>query len=171
MTPISSDPQKRAIQIGQLKRGTSHPGNRSALKHGAMARIAARDLDAKTREIMAALAADAPVRTAENELPAADAVAVRMLADALIRLERIGNYLDRRGWEGEDGKPRPVLEHDTRLRGHVLDLLKELGMTPAARAKLGLDLVRGLSHAEKLDAHIAEHYGDGNGDVVDGTAT
>ena len=80
---------------------------------------------------------------------------VRQLADALCRLDDIGDYLQRRGWEDENGKARPALEVEGRLRGHVLDLLRELGMTPAARAKLGLDLVRAQSASERLADDLA----------------
>jgi hypothetical protein len=52
-----------------------------------------------------------------------------------------------------------VLDYEARLRGHALDLMRELGMTPAARAKLGLDLARLASPAERLDAHLEGRYG------------
>ena len=54
--------------------------------------------------------------------------------------------------EDDSGRPRPVLEYEGRLRGHVLDLLRELGMTPSSRAKLGVDLVR----VKALDDELAE---------------
>jgi hypothetical protein len=129
------------------------------VSHGAYAAIAAQRLDAKVAEVFAALAADVPVRAADGSLPGADAPAVRLLAEALCRLDSIGAYLTRRGWEDDDGRPRPVLDHEARLRAHALDLMRELGLTPAARAKLGLDLAKLASPAERLDAHIEGRYG------------
>jgi phage terminase small subunit len=121
--------------------------------------VAAEHLDAKAQAIFEALAADVPVRAEDGGLPAPDAPAIRLLADALCRLDSIAEYLARRGWEDESGRPRPVLDYEARLRGHALDLMRELGMTPAARAKLGLDLARLASPAERLDAHLEGRYG------------
>ncbi|MDQ6807522.1 MAG: P27 family phage terminase small subunit [Actinomycetota bacterium] len=142
--PLSSDPAKRSRQLANLTpgAGSGDRGDRRALSHGAYSQIEPERLDSKVREVLAALTADAPVREVDGGLPAADGVAVRQLAEALARLDTIAEYLGRRGWEDESGKPRPVLDYEGRLRSHVLELLKELGMTPASRAKLGLDLVR-----------------------------
>ena len=53
-----------------------------------------------------------------------------------------------------------MLAYEGRLRSHVLDLLRELGMTPAARAKLGLDLVRAQSAGDVLTRIVAEGNGE-----------
>jgi len=127
-------------------------GNRRAVRHGAFAALPAERVDAKVEQVAAALAEDAPVRAVDGGLPAADAVIVRQLAETLCRLDDIAEYLLRRGWEDDSGKPRPVLEYEGRLRGHVLDLLRELGMTPRSRAALGLDLARS---ARTLEDEIA----------------
>jgi hypothetical protein len=166
--PLSNDPKKAAIQKANLRRGgpAPTPGTQLAVKHGAFAKVALPRLDAKTREITDALAADAPVRAADGGLPAADLPAVRLLADTLCRLDSIGEYLERRGWESEDGKPRPVLEYEARLRSQSLDLLKELGMTPASRAKLGLDLARTHRTLEEEAAGGREAW-----QSIDGTAS
>jgi phage terminase small subunit len=99
------------------------------------------ELAPKTAAVFAALAEDAPIREADA-LPNADTAVVRMLAEALVRIDRIADFLDRRGWQDEKGEPRPVLDYERRLRDHALDLMRELGMTPASRLKLGVDLVR-----------------------------
>lgn len=70
-----------------------------------------------------------------------------MLAEALCRLESVAEYLNRRGWETDDGEPRPAVEVERRLRVEVADHLDALGMTPRSRAKLGLDLSRGFDLA------------------------
>lgn len=152
MSPLSTDPVKRSRQLANLQpgRGAAGTGNRRTVAHGAYAQIATERLDVKAREVFAALTVDAPVRADGGGLPAADVAVVRLLADALCRLDDIGGYLARRGWEGEDGKPRPVLDYEARLRAHSLDLMRELGMTPASRAKLGLDLIRGRSLEDEL---------------------
>jgi phage terminase small subunit len=128
--------------------------------HGAYAALSPERIGAKVRAVTDALAQDAPVRDVDGGLPAADAVVVRQLGEALCRLDDISAYLQRRGWEDESGRPRPVLEYEGRLRGHVLDLLRELGMTPKSRAALGLDLMRA---AETLDGYLETTYGDENG--------
>jgi Phage terminase, small subunit len=149
--PLSQDPDKRARQLANLQLAPPAPaGHQRAVSHGAYAQIARADLEEKVAAVYDALSSDAPVRDGDGTLPAADGPAIRMLAEALCRLDRIQEYLDRRGWEDSAGKPRPVLEYEARLRAHSLDLLKELGMTPASRAKLGLDLVRSMDLASAM---------------------
>lgn len=158
--PTSRDPRRAAIQRANLRNAPAAPvGNRRAATHGAYAALPAERVDEKVREVAAALAQDAPVRAEDGGLPAADVVVVRQLAETLCRLDDISDYLVRRGWEDDSGKPRPVLEYEGRLRSHVLDLLRELGMTPRSRAALGLDLVRAASAGDQLDAHLRERYG------------
>jgi hypothetical protein len=136
----SDNPESRARSLANLRDGPAAPlGNRYTVKHGVYATIAEAELEAKTREIFDALAADAPVRAADGGLPAHDALAVRMLADALIRRER-ALAEEAHGLEvtsgPNKGKLRGVVEFGLRLDSQVLDLLRELGLTPLARAKL-----------------------------------
>jgi hypothetical protein len=150
------------LSLSGLSAATSHAANlragagagdgglARARQHGLYARLSAERIDAKVREVAAAIAEDAPVRADDGGLPVHDTVAVRQLAEALCRLDDIGDYLQRRGREDEQGKPRPVLEYEGKLRGHVLDLLRELGITPAARVRLGLHLVRVQSASDGL---------------------
>jgi hypothetical protein len=159
---LSSDPAKRQRQLANLKprAGGGDLGYGRARRHGAYAKLPAERVDAKVRQVAQAIGEDAPVRADDGGLPAHDTVVVRQLAEALCRLDDIGDYLQRRGWEDEDGKERPVLAYEGRLRSHVLDLLRELGMTPAARAKLGLDLVRAQSAGDVLTRIVAEGNGE-----------
>jgi hypothetical protein len=162
--PLSGDPVKRRNQLANLRNAPAAPqGNSRHRVHGAYARVLPFVLDAKATTIFDALAGDAPVRADDGGLPAADALPVRLLAELLCRLDSIGEYLGRRGWEGEDGQPRPVLDVEARLRGQAVELMRELGLTPASRVKLGVDLVRGLSAAERLDDHLSKTYGGGAG--------
>ena len=121
--------------------------NARAVKHGAYAAVTAHELDGKTREIFDALGEDAPVREVDGALPAADTLVVRMLAEVMVRRERVRVTELRHGLETPDGRLRGVVEYGLRLDGQALELAKELGMTPRSRAALGLDLAR----AERVD--------------------
>ena len=159
--PLSRDPAARARQLANLRRsGPPAPsGNQFARRHGAYARLAAEELEGKTREIFDALAADAPVRTPDGALPAPDALVVRLLAECLVRRERVHTETLKHGLENRDGSLRGIAAFGLRLDEQALALCRELGLTPAARAKLGVDLVRGLAAIDQLDAHLAETYG------------
>jgi len=161
---VSKDPVKRAAQRANLRViPPLSPGR--PVSHGAYARVAVDRLDVKTREIFDALSLDAPLRDRDGSLPAADSVVVRLLADTLCRLDSIGEYLQRRGWQNEDGSPRSVLDTERYLRASALDLLREMGMTPRARAALGIDVVRGAGAAFDLARHWSDD-GDGPDDVA-----
>lgn len=156
--PLSRDPAKRSKQLDNLRRGGMHAGGRP-VQHGAYAALPAKRVDAKVQEVADAIGADAPVRADDGGLPAHDAIVVRQLAETLCRLDDVTAYLQRRGFEDDAGKPRTALDIEHRLRSHVLDLLRELGMTPSARAKLGLDLVRAASAQDTLQEHLTATYG------------
>lgn len=141
--PTSRDPAKRLRQLANLRNAPAAPlGNRRAVKHGVYARIVEVELQDKARQIFDALSADAPVRAADGGLPAADSLAVRMLAEVMVRRERVRVEELRHGFEAPDGKLRGVVEYGLRLDAQALELAKELGLTPSSRAKLGLDLAR-----------------------------
>ena len=146
--PLSRDSEKKAAQLANLRPGAKapEPGNVRALRHGGYGRIA-ETLEAKAGEVYEALSADAPLRGPDGGLPPADAAAVTLLARCLVRLESVCEYLDRRGWETEDGAPRPAVELEARLRREAADHLDALGMSPRSRARLGLDLQRGFDLA------------------------
>jgi hypothetical protein len=137
--------------LANLRRGvTKAPvGNTRSLRHGAYARVAEQTLDEKTKAIFDALAADAPLRDADGELPSHDAVMVRLLADCMCRLDSIGAWLAGR-WATDEA--RPVLDVEMKLRNQALDLAESMGMTPRSRARLGLDVRR----AETFD--LARHW-------------
>lgn len=175
---LSQDPEKRARSLANLEKGrraqalrspaygtpTANPrhplfesGNQVGRTHGGKAVVAPELLETKTREITAILSAAAPVRDHTGGLPAADVVAVRLLADTLCRLDSVSQWLAENGlFDGADVRPAVTLERQ--LRSQALEIAGELGMTPKARAALGVDLIRGLSAAERLDDHLHKTY-------------
>jgi len=84
----------------------------------------------------------APVRAANGDLPVYDRALVRLLAQALCRLEDVTPWLDKHGAFDRRGKPRSALRWEARLRREVAGYLDAMGMTPKARARLGVDLAR-----------------------------
>jgi hypothetical protein len=146
MGGLSSDPEARAKQLANLVpgAGAAGPGNTRTVSHGAYAAIARDRLDAKMREIFDALAEDAPLREADGSLPAADVLAVELLAETLCRRENLRSHLADFGWRDQETKePRTaLLDLERRLRKEAATYLDQLGMTPRSRARLGLDLVR-----------------------------
>jgi hypothetical protein len=161
--PASRDPAKRARQLANLAPAPplTPLGNRRAATHGAYAAIAVERVELKARQLFDAVASDAPVRDA-GELPSHDGVVVRLLAETLCRIDDVAEFIARRGWQDDKGRPRSaVLEIEQRLRSQALDLLRELGMTPRSRAALGLDLVRVASAQDQLAEHVRDTYGGG----------
>lgn len=164
--PLSRDPAARERQLANLKRGGHLPAppaaNRRAVSHGGYAEIATERLDAKAREVFAALSADAPVRDAAGELPAADAVSVRLLAECLCRLDDVGAHLRDRGLFDDEGAMRPAVELERRLRLEAADHADSLAMSPRSRARLGVDTARAFD--------LAQHWAEGE-DVIEGEAS
>jgi hypothetical protein len=162
--PLSGDPDARGRQLANLRRGGHHPNGTQRIEHGAYMRVLDQaDLDAAERRVLDALAADAPVRAAGGGLPAADATAVRLLADVCVRLDGVRDFLRRRGLENERGQLREsVLDLERRLRVEAAGHASALGMTPASRLALGLDLARTVDLAQQWAAEAASD------DVLDG---
>lgn len=139
---VSKDPTRRAAQLANLNASPPvGPGRGRPAEHGGYAKVAREQLDVRASEVFAALAEDAPVRDVGGGLPTADAVPVRLLAEALCRLESVSAFLNARGWQDDAGTVRPAVDLEARLRREALDLSESLGMTPR-RAKLGLALAR-----------------------------
>lgn len=120
-------------------------GNQRALTHGGHAVVAPVEAECVVEAIRAVL----PVQHA------ADAWVVAELADALIRLHRFRRFVDANDpWMARSrtalNKVRSAMYWEERYTGRVFRLLRDLGMTPAARAKLGVDLMRQVSLAEAM---------------------
>jgi hypothetical protein len=136
---LSSDPQKRAKQLKNLKPAPPTPkGAKRNLTHGATATPSPRRQAALERQIAAAL----PVRDADGSAPAADAIAVRLLAVALCRHESCARYVTKHGAITRGGKLSAAAEWEDKLYARCLRLSEQLGLTPASRVKLGLTLAQ-----------------------------
>lgn len=160
--PLSDDPSKRQRQLANLKQAPPAPRrNARARVHGGYAQVAEARLDASAREVFAAVASDAPLRGPDGELPASDAVAVRLLADCLCRLDDVSaNIRDHGLFDAKTKALRPVVELERRLRQEAREHAGELGLTPRSRVALGLDLARGAdlatAMAEDAERELAE---------------
>jgi hypothetical protein len=116
-------------------------GNKRGLVHGAHAEPPAKRVRDIEDRLYEALAASAPVREGDR-LPAADEHTVRLLARTLARLESVSAWLDEHGPLDAKGKPRSAANWERRLTSTAAKLLGSLGMNPAARARLGVDIKR-----------------------------
>lgn len=145
--PVGGGGARNPASLANLQRGggqTFTPDNAAARRHGGYAAVAVERLDARARRVFDALAVDAPLRGPDGELPAHDAGMVRLLAECLCRLDDVAQHLADAGWiDQKTGQPRlAVLDLERRLRGEAAGYMDRLGMSPRARAALGLDLAR-----------------------------
>lgn len=151
--PLSRDPEKRARQLANLRPAPAAPaGHSRSLVHGGRAEVLFRDVSDAVRELLDVLGELAPVRDPDGSLPAADAVAVERAARALKRYRHLAGWLDLHGRLTDAGDVKPASEYELRAERELAAALAELGMTPASRAKLGLDLQRAATSAEEADA-------------------
>jgi hypothetical protein len=163
--PLSKDPRARSRQLANLRRGDTKPtGNQSARTHGGYARVVLDRLEERERLIFEALAEDAPLRDENGNLPRRDAVAVRLLAQCLCRLEDVSanvnvyGVLEQRG--KRKGQIRPAVELEARLRVEAREHCAGLGMSPAACARLGVDVARVANATQSLGMIEAELTGE-----------
>ncbi len=74
-------------------------------------------------------------------------------ASALARVRLMTAYLDRNGWLDHRGTPRKANQLLEKAEATLLAYLRELGCTPAAASRLGLNLSRTrLTLAEQIQA-------------------
>jgi hypothetical protein len=154
---LSQDRRRRARQLANLQpgRGAARPGDQRARKHGAKAAaVLARDMDAKVREIFEAIGQDLPVTDESGQMPPADAPAVKLLAEVLVRLDGIASYIRDRGQvDPKTGKLRESLfALERSLRNEARDHLEGLALNPRSRYRIGVDYVRGRSVIEAMEA-------------------
>lgn len=172
--PLSRDPEARARQLANLKSGErsgnlipgqgAEAGKAARTSHGAYSERLVADVNAEVRELLEALSDAAPVRAVDGGLPAHDVIAVERAARLLRRYRAVENYLDLHGLLDEKGNVRPAAELSDQLGASLDRVLAALGMTPAARAKLGVDLAR--------SADLASWMSDGaDDDAIEGSVS
>jgi hypothetical protein len=128
-------------------------GNTRAVTHGARATIRRDELDDEVAEIYRALAESAPVRDPDGGLPQADEAAIEIAARALKRWRRIVTWLDLHGRIDEQtGEPKAAAGLELSCERRLHEALDVLGMNPASRQKIGLDVAR----ASQFD--LAAHW-------------
>ena len=155
MSPTRRDPVKAKRQLANLQpgAGAGDGGLQRARTHGAYARVHAERVGQREAEIYEALAADAPLRTGD-ELPVHDGAIVTLLAECMCRREDVAanvrdfGIFEQRG--RRKGQLRTVLDAEARLRREAAGYLEQLGMTPASRVKVGLDLQRADNLADAM---------------------
>ena len=79
-----------------------------------------------------------------------DRPALESAAVLLRQRQRLEEWLNKHGPVDEKGQPRPALEVLIKVERALLEHLRELGMTPASRAKLGVDVARTFDLARAL---------------------
>lgn len=155
----ATTPEGREAQLANLRPAPPPPlGNQRPRQHGGYSIVDRERLDARAKTIFDTLAADAPLRDGEGGLPVADRAVVALLAECLCRLEDVTAWLNEHGLMDSRGRVRPAVDLEARLRKEAAGYMRDLGMTPTARARLGLDLTRTLSAGDRLDAHLRENY-------------
>lgn len=163
---LSKRPAARARQLANLTPRPPAPesGNQRARTHGGYATVARDRLEAKVLEVFDAVASDAPLRDADGELPRHDHAQVALLAECLCRLEDVSaNLRDYGLFDQKTGAARPALEVERLLRREAADHLDAMGMSPRSRARLGLDVARGIDLAQAMaaDAEAERRERDG----------
>lgn len=132
------------------------PGNGAAIRHGAQA--GAWRLAPRTLEIADTLRPLVPGYCDGDE------VTLRLLALVLARLERAEEWLAEEGSifrPGKRGEPFAVVRLMSTWEGQAAKLAAALGLSPAARARIGSDAAAGRAGVV-LEEHLRRAYGGGS---------
>jgi len=146
---ISSDPEQRVKQIAAIQPppNPAGEGNTRTLKHGAWSeRYLSPLVEEKETELLSLL-------EEASYIANVDRIIVRNLARTLARLERFDWYLDQEGdvvITGNKTKLNPVISAYFTALESCRRHCEALGLTPGARAKLGVDLMRYKDVAERM---------------------
>ena len=132
MSASEHPPEWTANASGALEKSAS-PRRKRHEQHGASADLA---LAPRAEELADSLRDLVPASSASDE------PTIRLLGLVLAHIERANLYLDERGILDRRGSPRAVLKVLSAWENTAARLLRDLGMTPASRAHLGLELVR-----------------------------
>ena len=146
--PLSGDPDARRRQIANLKPGArvAPTGNVRARRHGGYSEALVADVEREIVELRDALGATAPLRDSEGGLPAADTVAFERAARALRRYRTVDQWVALHGaLDEKTGDVKPAARLADELGRSLDGILDRLGLTPAGRTRLGLDVARAQS--------------------------
>lgn len=133
--------------------GTETPGVGRCIYHGGGLQThgaySVQTTDAKTGVLVGhlrdILAGEPQAILSDADLPVLESAAV------LIRQRhRLAEWLEANGPVDEDGKIRPAVDALVRISRVLLEHAGQLGMTPSARARLGLDVARTASVADEF---------------------
>jgi hypothetical protein len=131
----------------------SHPGNQSAVRHGAFSR---------TNRILAPRAAEiADAIMSAGHVDGLDRLGAEEVGALMALIEALDNELERRGPVTRDGSPRKIVDLRLRASGRLERWLAAYGLTPAARADLLATLASG-----GLAAEIARRRAENGGDAA-----
>jgi hypothetical protein len=132
----STNPDKAAKQLVNLRDApAASDGSQRAASHGVYARVVQAELEAKTAALYPAIGEDLPVRDPDGSIPAADAIPLRLLAETLIRRERVRLEELRHRIESKTGDIRGIVKFGLALDNNALDTRP--GQTRARRAGQG----------------------------------
>jgi len=120
-------------------------GNTRAVSHGAFSERLVGPIARGTLEVVEEMCAGLP---AERMSFAAER---SVLARKLARLKMVSEHLDENGYFNKRRNARPSVKLELELLRSVEKSLEVLGLTPAAAAKLGVNLARSHSLADELD--------------------
>jgi hypothetical protein len=148
--PLSRDPDRRARQLANLRRGgpanagSFRPDQASpVLKHGLRSRRPPRLLLTETAdEIVDALAATVPLRAPDGDVMPQFLPAIEAAALLLVQIRRAAAFLASHGATDQRGRFRPENEALTRTIEGFMRTLDRLGATPRSYAALGFDVTR-----------------------------
>ena len=121
------------------------PDNTRAVSHGAFSERLVGPIASDTLEVIEEMCAGLP---AEQPSFAAERA---VLARKLARLRMVSEHLDENGYFNKRGNARPSVKLELDLLRSVEKSLEVLGLTPAAAAKLGVNLARSHSLADELE--------------------
>jgi hypothetical protein len=121
------------------------PDNTRAVSHGAFSERLVGEITHETLEMVAEMCAGLP---AEQPGFAAERA---VLARKLARLKMVSEHLDKDGYFNQRGNARPSVKLELDLLVSVEKSLDALGLTPAAAARLGVNLARSHSLADELE--------------------
>jgi hypothetical protein len=160
--PLSPDPDARAVQLANLKRGgnPAPAGNGYRLVHGGRSERLVADVEREVAELADALGETAPVRDADGAVPAADVAALEVAARRLKRYRHLSAWCDAHGRLDErTGEVKPAARYELEAEAALTRSLDSLGMTPASRVRLLGSATRAFDLAQAMAAQTEREGG------------